>query len=45
MITHPFSAAMFGDVIHVVRDRLVESETREQLMEAGGRYALGWVAL
>ena len=43
IITHRFTTAMQADIIHVMdRGRVIESGSREELLAAGGRYALSW---
>ena len=43
IITHRFTTAMRADTIHVmVRGKIVESGTHQELIEMGGRYASSW---
>jgi ATP-binding cassette, subfamily B, bacterial len=43
IITHRFTTAMQADTIHVMDSgRIIESGSHEELLAAGGRYALSW---
>ena len=43
IITHRFTTAMQADIIHVMdKGRVIESGSHEELLVAGGRYALSW---
>ena len=43
IITHRFTTAMQADTIHVMdRGHIIESGSHEELLAAGGRYALSW---
>jgi len=43
IITHRFTTAMQADAIHVMKQgRIIESGSHEELLAAGGMYALSW---
>jgi ATP-binding cassette subfamily B protein len=43
IITHRFTTAMQADIIHVMHHgRVIESGNHDQLLAAGGRYAMSW---
>lgn len=43
MITHRFTTAMHGDIIHILdKDRIVESGTHSELVSLGGAYISSW---
>lgn len=43
MITHRFTKAMHGDIIHILdKDRIVESGTHSELVSLGGAYISSW---
>ena len=45
MITHRFTTAMHGDIIHILdKDRMAESGTHGELVALGGAYACSWGA-
>lgn len=43
LITHRFTTAMHADLIYVIEEgKVVESGAHRELLDHGGRYALGW---